>query len=385
MKIYPTISGQGDVFGLSNLLWGDLPLDMIFGRRDRNFGWGVFDDFSNFSLVTPISSGVAYYQSEGNFYRTYEESNTSTSTQAVEDGGSTYAVPNGFPVYTPQGGNSPQTTVAGSTNNLFAYPAVIQTPGQITTVMTAANADRFQMAMAPLTTATGASTSYCSSPFTPYLPAATGSSAYLPSKLYFECRLNFSTTNTTLSNFFVGLGSGNAYAIGTLNSPLASNTAYSTVPDLLGFGFLHGYTEGDISIVFNKAGGTIQDEKTASASALNLINMETYTVNGNNVIGSSSNKTAAVYFKLGFTVDFTAKGGNGTFTPYVNGVPFDGLSATSKLITNIATNPTILGTALGTTTWPAHPMTPCVGLYQQSTGTALNLTMDWWGFAQTFG
>ena len=375
------ISGIGDLFGLSDTIWNDVPMDYIFGLGDRNYGWGVRDDFEHLSLATAISTGVAYYQSGNNYYRTYEESNTSTSTQALEDGGSTYTVPTGFPILTPQGANAPQTTLQGTQNILFPAGAIIPTPGQLATVMTAAVSDRAQMMASPMTTATGASTSYNVCPFTPYSAAN-----QVPSKVYFECRLSFSTLNTTLSNFFIGLCSGGAnVGGGTSASPLASNTAYATIPALLGFGFLTGYTEGDLSIVFNKAGGTIQDEKVTNGTSLNLINMETYAINGVNVLGSSTNKTAACYFKLGFTVDFTPKGGNGTFTPFINGLAFDGRMAPSKLITNVANNPTAPdGTKMGTTTWPATPMNLCFGLFQHSTGTALNLTLDWWAAAQVF-
>ena len=375
------ISGIGDVFGMSDTIWNDVPIDNVFGLGDRNYGWGVRDDFTNLSLATAISSGVGYYQSGSNFYRTYEESNNSTSTQAIEDGGPTYTVPTGFPILTPQGANAPQTTLQGTQNVLFPAGAIIPTPGQLQTVMTLHNTDRVQMMMAPMTTATGASSSYNVCPFTPY--AATN---LLPSKVYFECRLSFSTVNTTLSNFFIGLCSGGAnVGGGTSASPLASNTAYATIPALLGFGFLTGYTEGDLSIVFNKAGGTIQDEKVTNGTSLNLINMETYSINGQNILGSSTNKTPQVYFKLGFTVDFTPRGGNGTFTPFVNGLAFDGRMAPSKLITNVANNPKAPdGTSLGTAVWPTTAMNLCFGLFQNSTSTALNMNLDWWAAAQVF-
>ena len=141
MKIYPTISGQGDVFGLSNLLWGDLPLDMIFGRRQRDVGWGVFDDFTNYCLPVVPASSYGYPTSEGNQYRSFEVNNGGTTAQSIIPSSSNYVPPSGYPIITPMGSNNPM----GPTNMLFSNPNSIPTPGQIAFTTVAAN-DQSQLA-----------------------------------------------------------------------------------------------------------------------------------------------------------------------------------------------------------------------------------------------
>ena len=340
------ISGIGDVFGMSDTIWNDVQIDNVFGLGDRNYGWGVRDDFTNFSQLVANSGGTGDYVSGANTYRTYEETG-GIAVPVIQDAGPTYTVPAGFPILTPQGNNAPQTTLQGTQNILFQNPAIIPTPGELLLKTSNNASDRIQMMIRR--------------PRPPQAHRrATTSAPSRPTRRRTFCRARSISSAASSSvrstpRWPTSLSgwppAGRRSAAGTSTAPLASNTAYSTVPDLLGFGFLSGYTEGDLSIVFNKAGGTIQDEKVTNGTSLNLINMETYAINGttNYVLGSSANKTAAVYFKLGFTVDFTAAGGNGTFTPFINGSAFNGRMAPSKLITNVANNPkSPYGTSLGT-------------------------------------
>jgi len=53
MSNRPQIPG-GDTYGLTNALWAKMPLDMIFGFKDRNVGFGFFDDFEYFCPTTVV-------------------------------------------------------------------------------------------------------------------------------------------------------------------------------------------------------------------------------------------------------------------------------------------------------------------------------------------
>lgn len=366
--IFPRMTGS-DIFTLSQSLWGGIKPEMIFGMRDRQYGWGVRDDFTNLGLVTAISSGVAYYQSEGNFYRSYEERSGSTSTQAITIDNTGYTVPSGLPITTPFGGNPPNTNTQNTAiTALYSNPAVIPTPGQIKFNPSNNAADRAFLSMGSMTSSTNVA------PFFPYL-----ASNQTPSVLAFECRVKLSSINTQLTNLFIGLAASGA---AQSTNPIASNTAFSTTPDLLGFGFLSGDTQYQLGLVYNVASGTVQDQ--AVSANLNLCTMTTQKIAGQYVFShDGSTLTDAAYVKLGFKVDTTQ--GSGMFTPYLNGIPFDGKLLPNKAITGFtnAGTPTIGGTGLGV--WPANPMTLCAGLFQKDGTTAATMTMDWWACAQTQG
>ena len=68
----PMLPGS-DTYGLSETLWGKVPLEYIFGYHDRNYGVGLIDNFTGFGRVGPnLTSSLAYYSGNGIVYRSFE-------------------------------------------------------------------------------------------------------------------------------------------------------------------------------------------------------------------------------------------------------------------------------------------------------------------------
>ena len=323
-----------DVFGPSQTLWGNIPLDRILWDRDT--GWFAGDDFRNIATNAAPSSNAALYYSEGNTYNSYEGS----STQTVVPTDANWTVPSAFNVYSPNGG-------------AILYPGgtVIPTPGQLT--LTPASSAPANLVQSPNAAGTAAGV------FTPY-PISSGAQGIT----IFECRLRISDLPTGKVSWFVGLA-GTAVVSATL--PVGDN-AYSTVPSLLGFGSLESDAAGKISLVYNKAGGTVSHQGVTNMAGLNLMILG----NATGITAGTATPTISVagaggipsvvastwigsYFKLGFKFDPVL----GTLTPYINGIPQNGQVAPNKVVGSgsLSTN---LGTAApGTgsaTLWPADPM-----------------------------
>ena len=352
MSNRPVLAG-GDVFGLSDSLWGDVPLDFIFGCRDRNIGWGLKDDFTSYGYTAALQTSLGLYNSEGNQYRTFEY--MGSAQQSIIPSDTIYTVPTGFPILTPQG----QKSAHGGTTELFAAGSTIWTPGQLVFTPTAEN-DQCQIQAGPY----GAAGNVC--PFHVY-PGRSGN-------LYFECRLKFSALATGFTTFFIGLaGTGSA-----VTSRPAASTAYDTNTNLLGFGCRSGDTTETLSWVVNKAGGTVSSQNVSNMAGLNILTL----------LGSTGDYTKGylnigdgVYFKLGFKYDGRLK----TCTPYINGVPQDGVAGPNKSI-GAGTLSTNMGTAApgtgSSTLWPLTGMTLAAGLFQTSS-TYQTVTLDGWAVAQT--
>ena len=327
-----------DAVGLSGSLWssGQFLFDEIMTHRDRRYGWGVKDDFSNYGLVSALSSNLGLYVSEGNSYRTFEKAG-GASAQAIVPTNTAYTVPTGFPINSPNGSNI-----------LVPAGTVLPTPGQLVFTPSAAS-DQAQIQLGPNT----ASANTC--PFA-VIPGQSGN-------LIFECRLKFSALATGFTNFFIGLaGSGSA-----VTSRPAASTAYDNNTSLLGFGTLSGDTTGQIGWVYNKAGGTVQQQSVSNMSALNLLTLGSTTPYGGQLTGP------AVYMKLGFFYNGYAQ----TVTPFINGAPL-----LSKVIGKATAAGSSVPAGTGSSTaWPADYMTLCAGLFQSST-TYQTVTLDWWAVGQ---
>ena len=348
-------------FGPSQTLWGNVSLDHIFAFKDRAYGWGVRDDFTNFASTAAIATSLGYYQSEGNSYKTFELRSGSNTTESIIPAPSTnWTVPAGFPVYTPNGQNI-----------LYSGSSVIPTPGQIV-FSPAQAADNCQMALAG--NMAGATSGRNIGAFTPY-PIATG----VQGPVFFECRIAFSSIANTTS-WFIGLAGTLVPASGV---PVGTTT-YSTVPSLLGFGALSGDTAGQIGWVYNQAGGaTVQRQGAAGMSMLNLFTLNTasagYTVTLPGATAGSAPFGVGSYFKLGFKYDPNT----GICTPYVNGVPFDGVTGPNKTITRTTScGSTVPANTLSATLWPADQMNFAAGLWQTTASAVPTLSIDWYQIAQ---
>ena len=346
----PSMPGS-DVFGLSDTLWGDLPLDIILAQRDRNFGWGVFDDFSTYGSSGAMETSLGHFVSEGNQYRTFEYKGAAAQ-MIIPDTTGYYTVPTGFPILSPLG----QTLQAAAT--------IIPTPGQLTFTPAAAS-DQGQIQMG------GSTATLNSLPFTPY-----PKTSMVPMSVYFECRIKLSALATGATTFFVGLAGVGA---GITAVPCATTTI-STVPGVLGFGCLSGDDANVIGLVYGKAGQAINHYKVSSQAGLKLLTLLGTTAD---VTKGYLNIGNTCYFKLGFKYNGVAK----TLTPYINGVPQDGISGPNKIVGSGLLSANLGAAAGGTgssTLWPAAPMTPTAGLWQTGSGPYQTLTLDWWGAVQSF-
>lgn len=309
-----------DIFGLSQDLWKTLLTDQIFAYRDRQAGWGIFDDFKSFGQTAAVASNLGRYASEGNVYRTYEFGATSAATIAA--GSKNYTVPTGG-ILSPNGQNTQ-----------YGAGLVLPTPGAITLTGTAYADSQVSIQAGPVSATANIV------PFN-VLPL---SSTNTPQDLVFEARFQISSIATTLANFFIGLA-GSGAAVSAV--PFASNTAFATSKSLLGFGFLSGDTAAQLSLYYERNAGTV----------------------GSKVI-TGTTLAATTYIKAGFRWSGQAQ----TLTPYINGVAQDGVSGP-----NLILNKTVTGAA----PWPDDYMTLCAGLFQKDTSTALTATIDWWAVAQS--
>ena len=353
----PTLgAGLNDLFGPSETLWGDVPLDYIFGFKDRNIGWGVRDDFTNYALDIAIASNVGYPTSEGNVYRTFESvGGSGTSGQNILPSTTgTYTVPTGMPIYSPQGWNNPGLN---SMSALYAAGAVIPTPGQITFTPTTTT-DQGNIVLAP----NSGTTNYgC---FTPY-PITSG----VQGPVYFECRIKLSALATGITTFFIGLaGTGGGITAVPAGASVFAASLSSATSSLLGFGCVKGDTASRIGLVYSKASGAYTDGASASSTTLCTVGA-TPSYNGLQVVGNGQ------YFKLGFKYDPAT----GILMPFVNGIPQDGISNLSGPKQSLTSTQTASATL-----WPADPMTFAAGLYQTGS-TMQTMTIDWYQIVQMAG
>jgi hypothetical protein len=364
-----------DVFGPSQTLWGELPMDRVI--YDRDIGWMIADDFTGWAADAALSSGVGYYKSGPNNYKSFETKG-STSVAAIIKDEAPWTVPTGTNVYTPNGQGI-----------LYQAGTVIPTPGALTFTMGAAS-DMVELCLAA--NQARATAAYPPGDFTPY-PITSGAQG----DVIFECRLKFSDLATGFTSFFIGLASTLAVASGV---PVGTTT-FSTTPALLGFGCLSGDNTGQIGLVYNKAGGaTVSQQSATNMAGLNLLTIGGTTgvpaigaANGPSPLlsvagpGGIPSSVPAIYkgsyFKLGFRYNAAAA----TLTPYINGIAQDGRAAPNKVIGS-GTLSTNLGSAApgtgSTTAWPAVPMTFAAGMWQTST-TYQTATIDWYRIAQLSG
>lgn len=352
-----------DLFGLSQDLWRYVPTDLLY-TRDRDLGWIAGDDFSNFSTNAAPSSNKALYYSEGNTYNSYEGS----STQTVVPTDSNWTVPSGWDVPSPNG----QAI-------LIPRSTVVPTPGQVTLTPTSGN-PQAQLVASPNAAGTAAGI------FTPYPIAAPD----LQGDVIFETRLYISDLPTGKASFFIGLA---GTAVAGTGLPVGDGS-YSTVPSLLGFGFLQGDAAGKIGLVYNKAGGaTVSQQSATNMAGLNLMILgnatgisagtatPTVSVAGAGGVPSTIASTLiGAYFKLGFRF----RASDSVLIPYINGIAQDGRVAPNKVV-GAGTLSANLGSAApgtgSTTAWPADLMNFACGAYYHG-ATVPTITIDWWRCAQ---
>ena len=155
------MNGPGaDVFGLSQALWSDVPVDLL-ATKDRDIGWMLGDDFTNFAADAAVASSLGYYKSEGNCYKTFELKGSSDSTAIFIPDESPWTVPSATNVYTPNGQGI-----------LYPGGSVIPTPGVITITPAAASDNGGMVLAGNMARASATVSPGC---FTPY-PITTGGS-----------------------------------------------------------------------------------------------------------------------------------------------------------------------------------------------------------------
>lgn len=368
---------QDTPFGYSSNLWNPVPLDMIFAMKDRNYGWGVRDDFTNYSENIALSTNVGYPNSEGNTYKTFEVKGGASAQCAIPSTTLAWQVPASYPIYSASGA---AVQYLGST--------YVPTPGQLVFTPTSTN-DQANMQLEP-----GYNAGTCIGLFTPYLTAAGTSTTtlYAQGGVFFECRLAISALTTGLDSFFIGLCGAGAGATGKpAGATTFAGSNSSASHSMLGFGWLSGDPTGAVGLVWAKNSAAVQwqylqGNTTGTAwNAMNLFTFGTastgYTimVNGAPVVPFGLGS----FIKLGFSY-FPA---TGIFTPYVNGIPFNGILGPNRQVTTagVAGGLTTFGTtAYGNALWPADPMTFAAGYFCASAATA-TVNLDWYAAAQLQG
>jgi len=344
------VAGIHDIFGLSESLWGNYPIDWIFGLKDQDYGWGVFDSFKNWGIVEALSSSLGIYCSEGNTYRSFEVAGGASAQNIVPDN-TRYTIPTGYPIQNAPAGNLPN----GVSNILYPAATQLYTPGQLKIAgANAAALDEASMQMGPDTTASNV----C--PFSA-VPSYSGT-------LLFECRIKVPVSLGLISEshgstYFVGLaGSGSAIT----GCPCAS-AAFDTTTSKIGFGCLSTDTANTLYLVYSRTTGTVQKVSTALLTLGSFPN-STYPTIG---VGS--------YFKLGFRYE----GRSQRLIPFVNGIAQDGVTGTNQIIGPSTVGGSASDYGTSSTSWPNDALTLCTGLYQQGTAeTYPYVTMDWWAAAQ---
>ena len=369
------IGPGGDLFNLSQDLWRSVPTDLMYSR-DRDLGWIMGDDFTNFAADAAVASGAGYYHSEGNSYKSYEYISSAGTTAGIIPTEAGWTVPTGFNVYTPNG----QAL-------LYAAGDVIPTPGAIQLKVASAS-DQIQLCCAP--NAARASAAYAPGSFTPY-PITSGRQG----DVFFECRFLLDGLTTAFTTFFIGLA--NTLAVGT-TVPCAT-TSFSTTPGYLGFGCLSTDLTGEIGMVWSKAGQAVQSQRmSATQTPLQLLTLGGITgvtptttpptfpnvmVGGAGGVSTATPATyVGAYMKLGFWYQAAAK----TLVPYINGIAQDGKLGPDRRV--IATSG-IQGSATygypgHSTLWPAAPMSFAAGIWQTGS-TIQTMTIDWWRACQLAG
>jgi hypothetical protein len=348
------IAGTYDIFGLSENLWGNAPIDYILGFHERDDGWAVFDDFKNFGIGGPaLASAVGYYQSEGNSYRSYEcVGGLYTSGHNIVHDNTRYSIPAAYPIQLANAGNIP----SGGQAIQYGYPTQLWTPGQLKFgSASTTTADQASLQMGPITSALNV----C--PFS-VVPGYSGT-------LLFECRLKIHTgigpaSGSTGTGFFIGLVAEGA---AVQNIPV-SVSAFDATLHKIGFGVR------PVTDTLNTL-QTVYGRTTIKEIGTPLLTLGSFPNSTYPTVGLDA------YFKLGFRYE----GKSQRFTPFINGIAQDGQTS--------ATNQTIgKGTLLGVANtdygtdgayWPSNPMTLCAGLcHYGALGTFPSVTLDWWGAAQ---
>jgi hypothetical protein len=185
---------ENDTYGLSNALWGKVPLEYIFGFSDRRCGIGLIDDFVGFGESSAVSSNVGRYNSNGIAYRTWEETSGIVTPSAA------------------YGGTIALEGDSGATDNDCA---AIQAGGGT---------------MCPFAV----------------IPGTSGS-------LFFEARFKVSSVAASIGNFFVGLGGSGLGA--TSDLLITDSNAFVTNGSFLGFGRLGASTTA-LGLFYERSGGT---------------------------------------------------------------------------------------------------------------------------------
>jgi len=352
------IAGTDDIFGLSENLFGNAPVDYILGYKDRDYGWGVYDDFKGWGIATAQSGGLAYYQSEGNTYRAYEKAGSNAGTRNIvpptPNNTSYYTIPMGYPIQLNCAGNYPSP---GQTIQ-YAEGTKLWTPGELKLGgASSATSDQASMQLGPDT----ATTNIC--PFS-VVPGISGS-------LLFECRLKIHTgigpaSGSTGTGFFIGLVASGAAVV---DIPVSASVIDATLHKV-------GFGVRPVTDILNTI-QTIYGRTTIKEVATPLL---TLGATAKALYPTAVNTGLDAYVKLGFKYD----GSSQRFTPYVNGIAQDGATGVNQTIgKGVALGVADTTYATDSAYWPSNPMTLCAGLcHYGALGTFPYVELDWWAAVQ---
>jgi len=197
----PQLGGTFETYGLSNALWSNVPLEYIFGFKDRSYGLGLIDNFVSLGQAAALSSSLGRYVSNGIAYRSYELFG-GTSAAGISAKTPAAARPGGIVLGTSTSDNDECSLQAGS----------ISATGSIV-----------PFAMVPDT----------------------------HNDLYFECSFKVSSITTAIYSMFVGLaGTGGAVT----NMPISAADVIGSM-SAIGFSKLQAGTSS-LSLAYNRASGT---------------------------------------------------------------------------------------------------------------------------------
>jgi hypothetical protein len=343
------VGGTHDLFGLSENLWGNYPIDWIFGLKDQDYGWGVIDSFKTWGIATAQSSGLAYYQSEGNTYRAYEKAGSSAGTRNIVPDNTRWTVPTGYPIQNAPAGNLPN----GLSNILIPAASQLWTPGQLKFgSVSSADSDQASIQMGPDT----ATTNVC--PFS-VVPSYSGT-------LLFEARIKVHTTigyvsGSSGTTFFIGLAGPAAAVVGV---PCAAQ-AFDTAVSKIGFGCVAGDTQNTLYTVYSRTTGAVREVSTA------LLTLGAFPNSTYPTIGVDS------YFKVGFRYEGTAQ----RMIPFVNGIAQDGNQGTNQIIGPATVGGSTSAYGTSSSSWPNDALALCKGICSYG-AVGPYVTVDWWAAAQ---
>ncbi len=226
MSNRPELPGS-NTRGLSNALWGDMPLDFILSHKHSGVGVGMFDDFTSFGGILASTDGA--YHSEGNYYLSQQTAScTIIPVAATPTPASVAPTSYGAIAITAD-------TTDGSTCGI-AWGASLVSP-------------------------------YHAAPFA-VIPGISGD-------MVFEARFRVNSITAARFNFFIGLCGQAATLPVAADVPITSSDVFATTQSLLGFARMDGAGTAAgttaLDLFYERSGGTV-----ASKDGVGTLALDTY-------------------------------------------------------------------------------------------------------------